>query len=100
MSVLERFDRAALPALIGALSDERAQVREHAADILGLIGEPEAAPALAKVANDPNVQVRLSVVTALGIIGGNIARHTLKAMQEDSDQNVRQLASRMLERLR
>src|SRR5690606_36373047 len=26
MSVLERFDRAALPALIGALSDERAQV--------------------------------------------------------------------------
>src|SRR5262245_11249736 len=61
-------DRAAVPALIKALTDEDAQVRSQAAAALGEIGKEArpAVPALLKALNDPAVRAR--AVSALGSI--------------------------------
>ncbi len=66
-----RFGEKAVPALVAALSDPDADVREHAADALGHLG-PDAeasADALAALAGDPAARVRLAAAAALGQLG-------------------------------
>lgn len=93
---LEAFGAAALPALIGALVDDRAAVREQAADVLGLIGDKAAIPALVAVLNDVEWQVRFAAVTALGHVAGRRVGEYLASVQNDPDNRVRTLTQKFL----
>ena len=99
-TVLENFGTAAVQPLIEALNHERCQVREQAADILGLIGDRDTISVLIEALNDPDWQVRFSAVNALGIVGGAEAKQALERMQNDPNSRVRDLASKMIARLK
>jgi HEAT repeat protein len=60
--------REALPALVGALFDDDAKVRESAAHAVGLMG-PEALPALVEMLGHDDKYVRRNAVWALGKLG-------------------------------
>jgi HEAT repeat protein len=60
--------REALPALIGALRDDDAKVREAAAHAIGLMG-PEALPALVEMLAHDDKYVRRHAVWAMGKLG-------------------------------
>ncbi|MBZ0282316.1 MAG: HEAT repeat domain-containing protein [Anaerolineae bacterium] len=99
-NALERFGNASLPLLIDALTHERWQVREQAAEILGLIGDKETIPALATLLTDEHWQVRFAAVTALSHIGGADAKEAIQAMHNDPDQRVRGLVPKVVKRLK
>lgn len=61
-------DPGALPLLIPALEDERAEFRENAAEALGLIGDDRAVEPLTAGKDDLHPQVRAAVIRALGRI--------------------------------
>ena len=67
--------REALPALIGALHDADAKVRESAAQAIGLMG-PEALPALVGMLTHEDKYVRRHAVWAMGKLG-RLARPAL-----------------------
>ena len=71
-SAFVRIGTPAVPALIAALTAERVEVREHAADALGHLGSDadEAATALEAAAADVDAEVRLAAVSALGQLDG------------------------------
>lgn len=100
VNVLDTFGSPAVQPLMQALEHERWQVREQAADALGVIGSREALPALVKALQDPQWQVRFSVVTALGYVGGIAARNALQPLQNDPDYRVRTLAPKVLQRIK
>jgi HEAT repeat protein len=100
INVLERFEDAAVMPLIQALSHERWQVREQAADILGLIGDQQAAPMLIHALSDSEWQVRFAAVTALGYVGGAVAKNALRQVQNDPEQKVRELAPKVMRRMK
>lgn len=89
--VLETFGEASVQPLIDRLSDERWQVREQAADILGVIGDQAAVSALIQALHDEQWEVRFAVVTALGHIGGARAREVLRNLPVDPDMRVQGL---------
>lgn len=66
---LVRRGRAAMPALLGALSDADARVRSLAAEGLGIIGDPAAADELAAAVEDDDEVVRAKAATALAYLG-------------------------------
>jgi HEAT repeat protein len=99
-NVLEGFGTPAVQPLIAAMSDEQWQVREHAADILGLIGNQQAVDALAKALHDEHWQVRFAALTALGHIGGARAKDAVKALNDDADQRVRTLVPEVMRRIK
>ncbi len=96
MSVLEGFGAVALPYLIEAIRNDQWQVREHTADVLGVIGMEEGLPVLIEALNDAQWQVRFSAVTALGHIGGISAKEALLAMPTDSDSRVAELVNKLM----
>ncbi len=98
--VLEQFSDAAVPALTQALVHDRWQVREHAAEILGLIGTRESVPALIAVLQDEQWQVRYAVVFALHTIGGAVAKNALKSMSPDASPEVQTLVAEVLKRIK
>lgn len=100
VTVLENFGSAAVNSLIQALIHQRWQVREQAADILGLIGSRDAVPALVEALQDAHWQVRFAAVTALGQLGGVSAKNAVLAMHDDPDQRVRSLTPRVVRRMR
>jgi HEAT repeat protein len=99
-SVLEHFGDEALPLLVEKLADASPQVREQAADSLGLIGNRQAVPALARALQDEAWQVRFAAVTALGHIGSVDARKALEQVQNDPDSRVQNLVPKVLWRMR
>ena len=96
-AAFHRFGASAVPALVAALSDPDASVREHAADALGHLGEDAegAVPALANLAQDEVAAVRLSAVSALGQLG-EAASGSLKGLTQASDPVVASVAKRFL----
>lgn len=68
---LARIGMPALPALIEALKDPQASVRDRAAHALARMGPPasQAVPALIDALEDPDWRVRRSAARALGQIG-------------------------------
>lgn len=94
--VLEPFGAAAVPQLLQALKDERWQVREHAADILGLIADEAAIPFLIDVLQDEQWQVRFAAVTALNVFEGEEVIIALRPLSNDPHQPVRALVDRTL----
>jgi HEAT repeat protein len=96
-TALQTLGAVAVPALVKALADTDAEVREHAADALGHLGE-EAAPAvdaLADLAADPEASVRLSAVAALGQLG-ETAQPALQRLTGSSDPTVAAVARRFV----
>ncbi len=98
--VLASFGEAAVPALIEATHHERWQVREQAADILGMIGGEQTVPALVAALADDDWQVRFSAVTALGYVGGVSAKAAVESMRDDRDSRVRSLTSTVMKRVK
>jgi HEAT repeat protein len=92
---LERFGADTVPAVLAALTDSRWPVREHAADVLGQIGDDTAVPALTAALRDDHWQVRFAAVTALWHIGGTAAKTALREMAPDADARVRELWERV-----
>ena len=96
-AAFHRFGEQAAPALVAALADTDAEVREHAADALGHLGEDAAiaADALAELAGDPVDSVRLSAVSALGQLG-EAATPALERLAASEDMVVAAVAKRFL----
>lgn len=99
ITALERIGRPALPHLIPALKDENPQVRELAADAIGMIRQPENVPYLTPLLGDDDWRVRFATLTALGHIGGAQAKAAILAMPPDADKRVAQLGAKMIRRM-
>ncbi len=73
LEALLRFNIVAVPKLIEALERPEPQVREAAADLLGLIGDSSGAQPLFRHLNDEPQTVRIAVLRALTGLGGEPA---------------------------
>ncbi len=89
---------AGVPALVDALSNPDATVREHAADALGHLGPDAdgAAEALAKAAGDSDQTVRVTAVSALGQLG-EVADALLQTIVDGPDAMLAAIAKRLVE---
>lgn len=96
--VMARFAAAAHAPTVAALTNERWQVREHAAELLGILGDDVAVPALVSTLHDAHWQVRFAAANALGEIGSAEALAGLSAAANDADARVRQIAIRFTQR--
>lgn len=87
------FGEQAVPTLVEALSSASPAVREHAADVLGHLGEDaaDAVSALAALTGDPEADVRLAAVSALGQLGES-AEDALASFTGDADPRVASVA--------
>ena len=79
----------AVRALVEALSDKEASVREAAAFALGQISDPAATALLIPLLADPEPSVRASTAFALGMIGDRKATEALSFATGDADAEVR-----------
>jgi HEAT repeat protein len=95
-TVLEGFGRAAVDSLAPFMQHKNGQVREQAAEILGLIKNPQATPVLIEALHDAEWQVRFAAVTALGAINGAKAKRALEPLRDDPDQRVRVLVENVM----
>jgi len=100
MNVLDEFGDAALGALIQALSHQRWQVREQAAEILGEMRKREAEDALIGALGDATWQVRFAAVNALGQLRSKNLKTALQPLENDPDERVRGLVAKMLKRVK
>lgn len=91
---LVKLGTAAVDPLVTALKEGNNSVRFHAAEILGLIGDPRAIPALTAALNDPDYEIREMITIALGQIGGPKAVEPLICALEDKGDQVKIAAER------
>jgi HEAT repeat protein len=93
-------DAAAVPALLVAIEDESALVRQHAARALGRIAAPEALPALhACLEKDREVGVLMTAAAAVGEIPDPTSASTLMRLMEYTHAGVREAAALSLGKL-
>ncbi len=85
-------------ALASALVDATPQVRLHAAEALGQIGEDAqpATSALARVVADPDADVALAAVMALGSVGGDEAFAALEDVAGSGQRPLAAVARRLV----
>jgi len=88
-------------ALLHALGDEDANVRQRAIAALGEIGDRRAVPALVdRLAHDPTASVRTEAAYRLGLLGDTNTLRALKAArEEDPNGSVRRWAQQAIEAL-
>jgi HEAT repeat protein len=88
-------------ALLRALGDEDADVRQRAIAALGEVGDRRAVPALMdRLAHDPTASVRTEAAYRLGLLGDVRALSILKsAREEDPSGSVRRWAQQAIEAL-
>ncbi|SHJ28047.1 HEAT repeat [Tessaracoccus bendigoensis DSM 12906] len=86
-----------VPVLVAALASDRPEVREHAVETLGHLGEDATAAAapLAAVAEDAEPTIRIAAVAALGQLG-EASLEMLRRLADGPDPVVAQLAARYL----
>ncbi|TFH05770.1 MAG: hypothetical protein E4H06_00880 [Methanosarcina sp.] len=84
---------------IQALEDEKPEVRMVAAQLLGRLGDEQAADALLRKLADKNYRVREAAVEALGRVGGEKTVDVLVEKLEAKDPNFRLHTVRALARL-
>lgn len=98
VEVLKRAGADVVPVVIEYLTDDREEVRRHAAAALGFIG-PDASSsvdALIKTLEDPKMSVRLAAALSLVKIGSLAIPPLTKALRHDND-NVRRHAAAAIE---
>ncbi|MBI1277616.1 MAG: hypothetical protein GC179_05775 [Anaerolineaceae bacterium] len=100
MNVLERFDTVPVQPLIALMTSTRWQVREQAADILGVIGDKAALPVLIETLKDEVWQVRFAALTALGHMRAVGVKAAIESALDDPDARVRELASKLTRRVK
>jgi HEAT repeat protein len=84
-------------ALLEALGDGNAYVRQQAAVALGTLGRASSLDALIRATSDEVVSVRVAAVDSLGLIGGERARKRLaEVARSDPDAAVVEAARRSL----
>jgi HEAT repeat protein len=71
-------------ALVNALAETDASVRQAAADALAVQADPATAAALLKAMNDPDSSVRIACAHALGVLKAKEAAPALTAMLSDT----------------
>lgn len=94
-TALVNYGASALPLLLEMLRHPEAQKRVHAADVLGLLGDPVAAPALTEALLDGTWEVRFAALTALGHLPGEDARRGIELAAELADPRLRAVAQRL-----
>ncbi|ULH18210.1 HEAT repeat domain-containing protein (plasmid) [Deinococcus sp. KNUC1210] len=94
-TALVEFGGVALPALLKTLQDPEAQRRTHAADILGLLGDPVAAPALTEALRDDSWEVQFAALSALGHLPGEDAEQGIVQATQLVDPRLRAVAQRL-----
>jgi prepilin-type N-terminal cleavage/methylation domain-containing protein len=98
VEVLKRPGPDVVPFVIEYLTDDKEEVRRHAAAALGFIG-PDASSsvdALIKTLEDPKMSVRLAASLSLVKIGSSAVPPLAKALSNDND-NVRRHAAAAIE---
>ena len=88
-----------MPALLKCLKDTSWEVRQAAANALGLLGDRSAVDGLCELVNDPDRDVRESVIAALGQIGDRRAIVPLVPALLDAESTVRSAAAATLQKL-
>jgi HEAT repeat protein len=81
-----------LPAVVGALTDSNARVRERAVRACGRIGDPRSVPALRERLDDPDRSVRRATIDALGSIGTREALSALVPVVRVDEESLRRAA--------
>jgi elongation factor Ts len=98
-AALVEFGEAAVPPLVQALrSDPRADARRHAADVLALLGSPDAERAalpLAEALEDPDRQVRMAALNAVGQLRSPFATQVVSRAAGSPEPALRHLAVRL-----
>ena len=96
-TALASIGAAAVPALTVALSNDRVETREHAAEALGYLGEEAAGAidALELAAADADPQVRIAAASALGQVGES-AEPALTRLAGGADRLVAAIAANYL----
>lgn len=95
-TALVAFGHAALPPLLKVLRHPEAPRRAHAADILGLLGNPVAAPALTEALLDDIWEVQFAALSALGHLPGEDAQRGIEQAAQLTDPRLRAVALRLL----
>lgn len=93
---LASFGAHAVPALVGALADERAPVRRHAAEVLCFIGADaqDATDALVAALDDTDAEARVSAAMALLDVGTARSLAALRRATTATDPRLRAIAAR------
>jgi beta-lactamase regulating signal transducer with metallopeptidase domain len=94
--VSDETRRRVADALMTALSDESADVREQAIAGLASLRDPRALPALVKALSDSSADVREHAAMALGAIGDPAAIDPLTTALKDRSADVREMAAMAL----
>lgn len=95
-NALATLGAASVPALVEALASPRVEVRAHAADALGHLGDEAsgAVDTLTVAASDADADVRLAAVAALGQLG-EASEQALAGLTGASDPRVAAVARRL-----
>jgi HEAT repeat protein len=94
-AALARFGPAARPYLLAGLNHAEWPAREHAADTLALLADPETVRPLALRLHDSAWQVRFAALTALSHLECVDASPYAAPLRHDADPRVRALARRL-----
>ena len=88
-SALVAMADPAVPALLGGLGDEDADIRSGAALVLGWIGDASAVPAVIRCLSDDSKHVRFAAVRSLRALGDSSAVPELEKLLDDGEAFVR-----------
>jgi len=91
-------DRRSVSPLCAMLKSE-CNLRQHAAEALGEIGDPRAVGALIGALGDARYVVRIAAIRALGRIGDRRAIEPLVTVLGDCDSSIRRIAAAALIRI-
>ena len=87
---------SALERVAEQLADQHPSVREHAAEVLGLLEEPAAAGPLAAALSAPDAGVRFTALLGLGRLGTEEAGHAIEGALGSPEARTRLLAERLV----
>lgn len=99
MLALVEIGESSIDPLINALSNDNWQIRRHAAESLGVIGNKNAVKPLIESLNDKNSEVQKTVAESLGSIGDKRAVIPLENILNNDNLEVQDAVSKALDKL-
>jgi HEAT repeat protein len=95
-ALAEMGDASVIPHILPLLKDDRAAVREVAAEVLGQFARPEALPGLQEALKDESPFVRYTAVRSIAHIGDAAAVPAVLALLESDDNELKLQAIKAL----